>query len=306
MKKHAGWIIAVLGLFAAAAAGYIAASRFLHLNNTKKAVHEKIKPEPKAIVSLAPSITEILFSLDLGDRVVGVTRFCLYPPEASSRTKIGGYFDINLEAVVSLEPDLVIGLSEHEEARSTLSGLGIRFLTVRHTSLDGIMDSISIIGNECYRQKQASELLKSIRSRINDVASRVKELPRPTVLICVDRPMGHGITGDIYAAGADDYYDKMILLAGGTNVLGNAKTRYPVLGAEALVRLDPDIIIDLHPELDEQERKTATDDWNNFPGKNGRPRGKLVLLTEKYMIIPGPRFIDAIEEFSRIFHPELN
>src|SRR5258707_1060445 len=91
------------------------------------------------IVSLAPSITETLFELGLGDRVVGVTRYCTFPPEARTKPQVGGYYDPNFEAVTAARPDLVITLTEHHEVRNELGKLGLAFVTVDHTTVPGIL-----------------------------------------------------------------------------------------------------------------------------------------------------------------------
>ena len=109
-----------------------------------------LRPQaPLRIISLAPSITEVLFTLNLDDRVVGVTRYCDYPPEALAKDKVGGYFDVNYEAVLALEPDVVIHLTEHEDAQRRLQDLGIETLAVNHSRVKGILQSITTIGDRC-------------------------------------------------------------------------------------------------------------------------------------------------------------
>ena len=104
---------------------------------------------PRRIISLAPSITEVLFKLDLGDNVVGVTRYCDYPPQAEDKPKVGGYFDVNYEMLMSLESDLVILLVEHQDAIVRLEELGIPTLTVNHSRVEGILESITTIAERC-------------------------------------------------------------------------------------------------------------------------------------------------------------
>ena len=111
----------------------------------------------KRIISMSPSITETLYALDLGERVVGVTRFCTYPPETKEKMKVGGYIDLNYEAITVLQPDLVILLPEHEKVRNYLTELGIRFQVVHNRTVSEILATIITIGTICGAEKRAKE-----------------------------------------------------------------------------------------------------------------------------------------------------
>ena len=160
---------------------------------------------PACIISLAPSITEILFSLGLGDRVAGVTRFCDYPPEALEKAEVGGYFDINYEAVLALEPDLAIHLSEHDDARTRLGNLGIPTLAVDHRRVEGILESISIIAGNCGAREKGENLRLSLENRIREVregflakpSSRSVVHSKPRVLVAVGRSLQPEASGEI-------------------------------------------------------------------------------------------------------------
>src|SRR3954470_481013 len=135
------WIL--IATVAAAFAGSYALKRNLTVRP------EAARPPGGAarVVSLAPSITEVLFELGLGDRVVGVTRYCVFPPEARAKPQIGGYYDPNYEAISAARPDLAVVLPEHAEIRKELEHLGLKVLTVDHTSVQGILASIQLIGD---------------------------------------------------------------------------------------------------------------------------------------------------------------
>ncbi|NQT40991.1 MAG: ABC transporter substrate-binding protein, partial [Planctomycetes bacterium] len=126
----------------------------------------------RRIVSMAPSVTETLFALGLGDRVVGVTRYCKYPPEADEKDEVGGHFDPNFEAIVALRPDLVILLVEQEESRQALNSLGIATLVVRHKDIEGVLESISTIGRVCGAEETAGQLLADIAGRMEKIRRR--------------------------------------------------------------------------------------------------------------------------------------
>ena len=124
------------------------------------------------IVSLAPSITEDLYTLGLMDRVVGVTRFCDYPPEALDKTKIGGYTDPNYEAIIALKPDLIIMLAEHEEPRKRLGKLGFDIVSVNHKSIEGILESIEAIGDACGVLPKAKAVTKHLMERMERIQEK--------------------------------------------------------------------------------------------------------------------------------------
>jgi ABC-type Fe3+-hydroxamate transport system substrate-binding protein len=132
---------------------------------------KKLPVEARRIISLAPSITEILFALDEEDRVVGVTRYCDYPPGALDKSRVGGYYDINYEALLSLEPDLVILLVEHTDAMKRLDELGIGTLPVDHSRVTGILDSITAIGERLGGNAAASavRLKGELEGRIGSI-----------------------------------------------------------------------------------------------------------------------------------------
>lgn len=263
---------------------------------------------PSRIVSLAPSITEILFALSVGDRVVGVTRFCDHPGEALTRTKVGGYYDPSYEAIVGLRADLVILLPEHEKPRAYLAGLGIETLTVGNTTTDAILDAIAAVGRRSGAEPKAGEIVADIRARLARVAERTRELPPSRVLISVGRSMGSGALKDVYFAGEGTLYDEAITLAGGANACRGGGVKYPKLTAEGVLLLDPDVIVDLFADIKASGRSEdeVRADWRSIPGARAVAAGRVHILTEVYAVRPGPRFISLVEDLARILHPEAD
>jgi len=263
---------------------------------------------PSRIVSLAPSITEILFALDLGDRVVGVTRYCDYPAEAATSAKVGGYYDPNYEAVVALGADIVILLPEHEEPKECFAGLGVETLAVSNTTTDGILDSISTIGRRCGAAAKADRIVSGIRARMARVAERTQGLPPSRVLVSVGRSMGSGGLKDVFFAGEGTLYDEAITLAGGVNACRGGGAKYPKLTAEGVLLLDPDVIVDLFADIATSGRSEdeVRADWQSIPGARAVAAGRVHILTNIYAVRPGPRFISLVEDLARILHPEAD
>ena len=267
---------------------------------------------PMRIISLAPSITEVLFKLDLGDRMVGVTRYCDYPPQAEDKPKVGGYFDVNYEMLLSLESDLVILLVEHQDAIVRLEELGIPTLTVNHSRVDGILESITTIAGRCGVKGKGKNLRFSLENRIRQVQesfspprSHAPTLPRPRILVAIGRLMEKGSGGEIFISGRDGFYDDLITLAGGVNAYCEETLKFPAISDEGLVRLDPDVILEMVPDLaSEADRESLLDLWRGKKSVRAVQEGRMHILGEDYVVIPGPRFVDLLEDMAEIINPE--
>ena len=232
----------------------------------------------RRIVSMAPSITETLYALGLGDRVVGVTRYCDFPPDVQRKTRVGGYFDPNLEAILMLKPDLVIMLEEQVESMPAMDKLKLETLVVSHKTIDGIIDSFRAIGRRCGRGPEGRRMAREFKDRLERIRAKTQGLPRPRVLFVLDRTFGRGHLTDVYVAGADDFFDTIIELAGGRNACRVQGARNPVVSPEGLLWLDPDVIVDLARSdvLEKHSQQTIRADWKDHHHISVAPRQKRV------------------------------
>ena len=255
----------------------------------------------RRIISLAPNITETLYALGLGEDVAGVTRFCTFPPEAGEKPEVGGYFDPNLEAIVVLEPDLVIMLPAHGRLVSFLDELGIEHLTVSNETIPEIIETIRAIGSRCGVAETAAGLADSLEAAGTERCPLEDGAFRPGVLIVVDRQYGK-IPAEIYAAGKGTWYDELLTAAGGRNVLTEAVPAYPMLSPESLIHLQPDLVIEIVPgALDRgMDVEGIAADWDSFDMLEAVRKGNLHILTGRYAAVPGPRFVRLLEEFCGI------
>lgn len=253
------------------------------------------------IVSLAPSITEILFATGLGDSVVGVTRFCNFPPKAQSLPKVGGYFDPNYEAILRLDPDLVIMLAEHQKAREYFRRINRNVLVVSHQTTDGVLKSIMQIGHVCQAQEEAGKLVDGIEAVISEVQNQVDYTSPPSILITVGHNYGSGKLDQVYIAGRDGFYDSLVKLAGGINAYRGV-IRFPVVSGEGILELDPDIIIDLVPELGKNglTKENVIRDWQSLGDLQAVRNERVYVTGEAYAVIPGPRFVLILKELAQI------
>jgi iron complex transport system substrate-binding protein len=263
-------------------------------------------PAGQRIVSLAPSVTEVLFALGLGDRIVGVTRQCLYPPEAAKITKIGGYYDPNFEQIVRLKPDLVVMLPEHVSEKEIVTGLGIRALIVNHFTVEGIVRSFAEIGTMCGAGEKAAVIVADLNARMERIRKKTDGLPQPRVMVSLGRGMASGSLKDLFIAGKGTLYDDLIMLSGGTNVYTGKAVRFPQVELEGIYKLDPEVVIDMVPNLVAMNltRGIVAAEWEKAVHCKAVRNSRVYLFEEDYTTVPGPRFILTLEKMARAIHPE--
>jgi len=301
-----------LGLFAAG----VAAPWFSQSPSGRPLPPERCR----RIVSLAPSATEALFALGLGDRVVGVSRFCDYPPEAASRSVVGGYVDLNYEAVLAVQPDLVVALKEHRVHQRNLHKLGIPTLLVDHQSLEGVWESLEILDDVCDADGRGRLLAEQICQRLDQMQQQFAGRRRPRVLLVLEREGSSHHVSACRVVGREGYFDRMIELAGGINACGETGIRYPMVSAEGLLAMAPEVIIDMSPaaRAEGESPNTANDAaiaaepfstdkrlaaWQSLPSLPAVQQGRVFALHADYAFRPGPRVIETIETIASILHP---
>lgn len=263
---------------------------------------------PQRIVSTSPSVTEMLYALGLGSRVVGVTTFCHYPSEVREKPKIGSYLTPNVEAVLALKPDLVVTLAEQSEAAERLQRVRLPVLALSHNDLEGIFASIEAIGREAGVEAKAREVIGGIRERLEDVRRRAARLPRRTVLFIVGR--SPGTIQDLMAVGQGPFLNELIEIAGGTNLFDKTASLYPRVPREEIYSRRPEVIIDMGDmsntdEATETHRKSVAALWRErFPGLPAVREGRVYAVAEDIFVVPGPRITEAAEALLRMIHPE--
>lgn len=256
---------------------------------------------PARIVTLAPNLTEIAFALGLGDRVVGVSEYATWPPEATERPELGGLFDPNLEAVVSLEPDLALLLPSQEEVATRLRRTGIETLTIEIETVDDVAVALRTVGERCGVGDQGLKLADELRRAL--APRPIAGAPR--VMLSVDRAPGR--TENLLAAGPDTYLHELLTRLGAENVFADAPVRYPQVGMEEVLDRAPEAIVELRadpvpPETAERLRA----DWESYPSLPAVERGSVTVIAESYALIPGPRLpqlYDRLEEAIRASLP---
>lgn len=260
---------------------------------------------PERIVSTAPSITEMLYALGLGDRVVGVTNYCRYPPEAARKPKIGDYLRPNLELIVAARPDLVILERTGVRASESLAGARLRVLEVDDGTLAGIFQSIERIGAAAGVGERAAALNVRLRAELDRLARQNAGLPKRRTMFVLGRTPGR-LEG-IVVAGRGSYLDELIGLAGGKNIFGDTVSAYAKVPLEEILARDPEVILDMgemaDPEALSEERKRAIVAlWSRQPSLAAVRSGRVYAVASGAFLVPGPRVVEAARELSALIH----
>ena len=260
----------------------------------------EITKTPQRIISLAPSNTEILFALGLGDKVVGVTDFCNYPEEAKSIEQVGTYFEPNIEKIFSLSPDLVLAITGLPEVIAKLGELGIPALILDPSDLEAVLADIQLVGKVTGAEKEAEALVSEMRGRIAVVTEKATEVEeRPMVFCEIDATD----PSKPWTTGPGSFMDAMILLSGGTNVAADAESAWVQFSAEEIIAKDPDIII-----LADSKYGVTPESVRERPGWEvitAVKEGAIFDIDDDLISRPGPRIVDGLEAVARIIHPEL-
>ncbi|MFH1683663.1 MAG: cobalamin-binding protein [Candidatus Margulisiibacteriota bacterium] len=248
---------------------------------------------PQRIISGMPSITEMLYALDLEDRIVGVTTNCNYPPEAQKKEKIGGFF-MNLEKVVSLKPDLIIMLEDAQDRDiKKFKDFGLPVYAVNPQTVIEVMGTLVELGEKTGTKDQAEKIVEEMKIRIVTVEAKVKELPAKKVLVVVGyKPM--------IVVGGDNFIDDLIRYAGAENIAGKAKAAYPQYSFERLLKQDPDYII-ITEGIVKKEEIEKDGRWQSLAAVKSN---KILFMDADILSRPAPRVMDAIEQIAEFIHEE--
>jgi iron complex transport system substrate-binding protein len=286
-------------------------------------VYKYSKNHPERIVSLSPSNTEILFAVGAGDKVVGVTNYCNYPPELEKRVeaekivRVGGYWNPSVEAIVLLKPDLVLVSTAQCTVKTNkckmncrrrceltaklankLKNLGVNVLTLAPHSMNDILEDISAVGKRTGNSAQTSKIVENLRQRIIRVITKSK-------VISNKKKVYFEVWNDPYiSVNSRTWIGNIISLAGGTNIFGEAVSEWPIIRPKEIIQCNPDIMV--FPVIPEVPRF-----WGSFEDVKKRPgweRINAVISDSLYEVSrdcvsrPGPRVVDALELISGMIH----
>lgn len=257
---------------------------------------------PARIVSLSPSLTHIVYALGELDRIVGVTIYSDFPPEAAKLPKVGGWVNPNFEAVVALRPDAVLLMKDQDAMfGDKLRSLGLRAVIVNgNDSVTDILDTIDFLGGLLDREEKAKEVTGHIEDSIAAVKKRMENLPRKKVLFVVGR--NPGSLEDIYVIGRNNYINELIEIAGGENVVTNERFSLK-LTREAILTLDPDVIIEVNHEQPDKEEEIL-EIWNGLGESRAVRNGGVYVLPTTVVLHPSQTIAEGAGVLAGVLHPE--
>jgi iron complex transport system substrate-binding protein len=253
-----------------------------------------INGTPQRIISLAPSNTEILFALGLGDKVVGVTMYCDYPPEAQDKEKVGDYYGPDIEKIIALQPDLILATDFHRfDLIPALEQQGFAVFAVAPQTLDDVLESIQKIGEITGKEAEASELVKGMKSKIEEIEEQTKALeqkPRVFYMTWHD-PM--------WTVGRNTWIDDLITIAGGVNIFSQYFESGAMVEIEWVIFLNPEIIIASEWSYDWALNATE------LASTSASQTGRIYTFDDDLAQRPGPRLVEGLDWFAYLIHPEI-
>jgi iron complex transport system substrate-binding protein len=255
---------------------------------------------PSRIVSTSPSITEVLFALGLGDRLVGVSTYCRYPDAALALPKVGTFLRPNTELIARLRPDLVLVSRGGHDVPRQLKVLGIRSIALDDArTLGDVYSMIRVLGQAAGVTSRAELIVGEIQAKLDRIRAETRTLPSRKVLIVVGR--SPGTLTDLVVVGRGSFLNELVTLAGGVNVLSDPTLPgYPRIAMETVIRLDPDVIVDAgdmgDTAAEHVRRQPLTEGlWRRQSAVRAARTGAVHAVTNDAFVVPGPRVVDAAE-----------
>jgi iron complex transport system substrate-binding protein len=269
----------------------------------RQVLRAKVEPRPQRIVSLSPSVTEILYGIGAWPQVIAVSQFCTYPDAVNNKPRVNGWDKTNLEQVMALKPDFVIGVDAQEPfLRDKLNGLGMRSLFVKSQTLADILMSIGEIGRATGHEQEATDLSAKTQGEIDAVRKAVANRPHPRVLCVVDRVPG--TIRDLYTATRGSYLDELISIAGGESIAPQAEHGYGKINKEAVLTLNPEVIIDMVQGSKGNFGEDPVAVWNELGEVRAVRNKRIYSMTDPSVIHPSQFVGHTAQVFARALHPE--
>jgi len=259
-----------------------------------------VRNPPMRIVPLAPSLTETIYYLGLGDRVVGVTNHCNYPPEAALKPKVGSYISLNIEKIITLAPDLVIGTVDGNEkiVVDLLEQAGIAVYIVNPRNVRESVQTIGLLGEVCGVREKGKSLARALAVRVNHVVAKTAaSREKPLVFLQIH-------LHPIMSVNSRTIHHDLVRLAGGVNMTADEPITYPRISIEEIIRKKPEVIL-----ISSMERRgafeKAKEDWLKWTSIPAVRNGRVHLIDSDLVDRPSPRIVIGLETMARLIHPEI-
>jgi iron complex transport system substrate-binding protein len=246
------------------------------------------------IVSLAPSNTELIYSLGAQDKLVGISSYCSYPPETKSKPKVGSFVSINWERLARLKPDVVLLVQGQESLSFQLKKHNVKSIVLNNKSLDDISKNLVEIGKICGRSEKAAKLADGFKTNIAGLSETVKNEPKRKVFFCVwPKP--------IVTVGGDSFLNDVITACGGTNIAAHAKSGYPKYSPEKLIASQPDLLV--MPYESRNTNFSTTPPWSLLSATKKKNVYHLPDREHDFLSRPTLRIYGGLYDLARQLHP---
>ena len=252
------------------------------------------------IISLAPSITELVYELGLDSNLVGVTRFCKYPAPAQKKLQVGGFLDPNYETILSLSPSIVLTLTEQQGVKEKLEMLGVKTATLNHKSVTGIRESFLSLGDLCGVRASAMMKLDQLKREEAEIINQhavIDKVEKRVMLV-----VGRSGSGGVFLSGTDGYYSEILKILGAKNVIETATQSLPTVSSEGIIALDPDIIIEIVPPYDEIRPINYEKEWEKLHLVRAVRNNQVYIVSDDFASVPGPRYPMILRRFAEILY----
>jgi len=289
----------LLTILCLAGAGFLIAKML----QDRDAATTSLPAQPDRIVSLAPNLTEILFALGLGEKVVAVSSDSDYPPEAANKNKVGTFWQPNTEAIIASKPDLVIteNFEQQKSAAETLKRLGYKVLTLKIESVEELLAGIKDIGAATDAQNRADKLVEDIANRLNNLRSKLAGTDKVKVLWVVQAE-------PLRVAGRSTFLNELIELASGENAIGPTIQQYPPIGTEELLACGAETIIQSAMRVSNipEQQQAAERFWSKWLTLPAVKNNRIYVIDPDTTLRLGPRLCQGLELVVRCLHPEID
>lgn len=256
------------------------------------------------LVIIGPSSAEVVCALGACDRVVGVDRFTIFPPELDDRPRVGGLFDPDLERIIALQPDLVILRGRNSDLERLCEQSSIELFLDQTDSLATLRELMVQLGTKLNREVRARALIDEMNARLDRIRARSAGLPKPRVLLTISRRPGS--LSNVLTAGRGSFLTEVVELAGGRNVFEDIPLAYPQVSPESMLAAQPEVIVEILPgeSPDESYRAGLLREWKGLGPSPATRAGRVCVINEDHALIPSPRIVDVVDRLSRLLHPE--
>jgi len=263
-------------------------------------------PGVARIISLVPAVTEMIYEIGAGPRMVAVSSYDTYPPEVKTLPNVGALLDPNVERILSLKPDLVVVYGSQTDLKQQLARAGIAVFDYRHAGLAGVTATIRALGARTGDAARAEDLAARIDRGVEAIRRRLQDRPRPRTLLVFGRER-LALRG-IYASGGTGFMDDMLNAAGGANVFAEVKMEAVQASTEQILAKRPDVIVETRAANSAWpvgERDAELNAWRMLGSIPAVRNNRVHFLFDDRIVIPGPRVVEGTEALARTLHPDV-